>query len=328
MMSLNSQRKPASGMNGNYSKAMTGNAFSTTDGDPLPVTVIILTLNEEENLPNAIKSVRGWAGGGVFVVDSCSVDRTVDVALEHGVEIVQRPFTNFGDQWNWALERLPIKTPWVLKLDADEKVSVGLREEMRKLLSSDPAENAFIVPIHLWFMGKRMHSKIHATRLWRKGKARFSQVLVNEHLLVNGATGHLRASIEHMDSPNLHRWYEKQNRYSTMEAIMRVKGDSLAAKPSLFGTPLERRMFFKKIFYHIPFRYQLKWLDEAFRRRALLDGVIGLAYIRLRIAHYRATELKIREMRLTRNILQLPKTPTGDFDSRVLSSSLQKSVLS
>ncbi len=313
-------------MNGNNSKAMTEDVFPTATMAPLPVTVIILTLNEEENLPNAIESVQSWVEGGVFVVDSCSVDHTVDVALKHGVQIVQRPFTSYGDQWNWALERLPVKTPWVLKLDADEKVSAELREEMGCLLGGDPAENGFVIPIRLWFMGKRMHPKIYATRLWRKGKARFSQVLVNEHLIVDGATGHLRCGIEHMDSPNLHRWYEKQNRYSTMEAIMRVKGEPLAAKSSFFGTPLERRMFLKKLFYRIPFRYQLKWLDEAFRRGALLDGAIGLAYIRLRIEHYRATELKIKEMRLTGNVLQLPKAPAGDFDPRVLSSSLQRGV--
>lgn len=315
-------------MNDMESHTMTKNAFPVAAEDQLPVTVIILTLNEEENLPNAIESVQSWAAGGVFVVDSCSVDRTVDVALQYGVEIVQRPFTSYGDQWNWALERLPIKTPWILKLDADEKVSAELREEMRRLLADGPKENAFIIPIRLWFMGKRMHPKIHATRLWRKAKARFSQVLVNEHLLVDGAAGLLRCNIEHMDSPNLHRWYEKQNRYSTMEAIMRVKGAPLAAKPSLFGTSLERHMFFKKIFYRIPFRYQLKWLDEAFRRGALLDGALGLTYIRLRVDHYRATELKIKEMRRTGNILPLPKAPTGDFDPRVLSSSLQRTVSS
>lgn len=315
-------------MNANARKAFNENTFSSATGVSLPVTVIILTLNEEENLPNAIKSVQGLAQGGVFVVDSCSADRTVDVALEHGANIVQRPFTNYGDQWNWALDRLPIKTPWVLKLDADEMVTAELREEMRTVLARGPAENAFTIPIHLWFMGKRMHPKIHVIRLWRQGKARFSDVLVNEHLLVDGKTGHFRHGIEHLDSPNLHRWYEKQNRYSTMEAIMRVKGDSLADKASFFGTSLQRRKFFKKIFYSIPFRYQLKWLDEAFRRRALLDGAIGLAYIRLRVEHYRAIELKMREMRLTGNILQLPKAPTGDFDSRVLASPLQRSISS
>jgi glycosyltransferase involved in cell wall biosynthesis len=314
-------------MNANSSNKMTKNAFSTTIQDRLPVTVIILTLNEEKNLPNAIKSVQSWAAG-VFVVDSCSVDRTVDVALEHGVNIVQRHFTNYGDQWNWAIDRLPIKTPWVLKLDADEKVSPELREEMRRLLASDPVENAFIIPIHIWFMGKRMHVKIWSARLWRMGKAQFSKVLVNEHLIVDGATRRLQCGIEHIDRHGLYYWHEKQNRYSTMEAIMRVKGESLAAKASIFGSSLERRMFFKKIFYLIPFRYQLKWVDEALRRRALLDGALGLSYIRLRIEHYRMTELKVREMRLTGNILQLPKLPRGDFDPRVLSSSLQTEISS
>ncbi len=314
-------------MHHNEPKVKTEATCSPSSATVLPITVIILTLNEEENLPDAIDSVKNLAKE-VFVVDSCSVDRTVDVALERGVQIVQRPFTNYGDQWNWALERLPIKTPWVLKLDADERVSGSLRQEMRTLLSGDPRESAFIVPIHLRFMGRRMHPQIRTTRLWRSGKARFAKVLVNEHLLVDGAIGHLRCGIEHMDSPNLHRWYEKQNRYSTLEAIMRVKGDPLSAKPALFGTPLERRMFLKNVFYRIPFRYQLKWLDEAFRRRALLDGAIGLAYIRLRVEHYRATELKIKEMELTGNILDFPKVPAGGFDPRVLASPLQRSVSS
>ena len=97
----------------------------------------MLTLNEEYNLPGAIESVKDWAEE-MFIVDSCSTDRTVDIALEHGVQIVQRPFTNFGDQWNFALERLPIKTPWTMKLDPDERVTPELIDEMRELFEGKP----------------------------------------------------------------------------------------------------------------------------------------------------------------------------------------------
>lgn len=290
-----------------------------------PVTVIMLTLNEEFNLSGAIKSIKDWVEE-IFIVDSCSSDGTVDIALEHGVSIVQQTFTHFGDQWNWAIERLPLKTPWVFKLDADERVSAELKEEIEAVVSNEPEENAFVIPVRLWFMGKRMHPKIHAVRLWRRDKARFSHVIVNEHLIVDDTIGRLKNCIEHLDSPNLHRWYEKQNRYTTMEAIMRVKGDALAARPRLFGSPLEWRMMLKKLFYRVPFRYQMQWLHEAFVRGAIWDGAVGRAWIHLRIEIMRSIELKMREMRTTGVVPEIPKAPQGNYDSRVLASPLQKIV--
>ena len=292
----------------------------------LPITVVILTLNEQENLPGAIESVREWASE-VFVVDSCSTDKTVDVSIEHAVEIVQREFTNYSDQWNWAIDRLPIKTPWILKLDADERLSAELKEEIGSVVVREPDENAFAIPVRLWFMGKRMHPRLRVVRLWRLGKARFSDVIVNEHLLVDGATGYLRSCIEHMDSPNLHRWYEKQNRCTTMEAIMRVRGDALAAQPRVLGSPLERRMWLKKMFYRIPFRYQLQWLYEALVRGAIWDGSVGRAWLHLRIECMRAIEYKVNEMRMTGRIPEIPRAAKGDFDPRVLASPLQGLVM-
>jgi glycosyltransferase involved in cell wall biosynthesis len=291
----------------------------------LPVTVIIPTLNEEDNLAGAIESVKDWAQE-IFVVDSLSSDRTIDVALERGVNIVQRSFTSYGDQWRWALEHLPIRTLWVLKLDADERVSPSLAKEVSDCLENNPKEDGFIVRIRLWFLGRPLHAEVRTPRLWRKGKAQFSDCLVNEHLRINGLVGKFRGFIEHFDSANLHRWYEKQNRYTTMEAIMRVKGDSFAAEPRLFGTAIQRRMFFKKHFFHIPFRYQIQWLYEAIWRRALLDGEVGLTWVRLRIEVQRAIELKVEQMRITGNILELHKTSGANFDTRVISSPLQKFV--
>lgn len=293
---------------------------------PVPVTVIMLTLNEEFNLPGAIESVKDWAEE-VFVVDSCSVDKTVDVALGHGVNIVQRPFTDYGDQWNWALKRLPIKTPWVMKLDADERVSPKLKQEIAAAIAVDPREHAFRVPVRLWFMGKPIHARICVVRLWRRGKARFSNVIVNEHILVDGATARLRNYIEHHDSPDLHHWWDKQNRYTTMRAIEIVKGQKLSAEPKLFGTALERHMFFIKVFFRILFRYQLQWIHELFIRGTWRDGWIGLTWTRLRINVRRLCELKVREMRITGRMLEIPKASRGDFDPCVLASPLQKLVM-
>ena len=110
----------------------------------------------------------------------------------------------------------------------------------------------------------------------------FPMCLSNEHPIIDGPVGKLEEILEHYDSPSLHHWYEKQNQYTTMEAIMRVKGASLAVEPKFFGKSLERRMFFKKIFYLIPYRYQLQLLYELFGRGAWRDGSVGLAWARLR----------------------------------------------
>ena len=294
--------------------------------DKLPLNVVMITLNEEENLPGALDSIKDNVQE-IFIVDSCSTDRTVDIALECGVNIVQRCFTNFGDHWNWTLKHLPFSEPWTFILAPDERFSPGLVEEIGNLLSGSPKCGGYTVRWRLWFMGKPLHVLVPVLRLWRTGKCRFSDVIINEHPLIDGPVGKLKGILEHYDSPDLKHWYDKQDRYSTMEAIMMVKGSALAATPRFFGSTLERRMFFKKIFFKVPFRYQLQWLHEVFGRGAWCDGRIGLTWARLRVEVRRMRELKAKEMRLTGVIPQLPKVPPGDFDPRILDSPLQKIVV-
>lgn len=291
----------------------------------IPVTVIMLTLNEEYNLPGAIINIKDWAED-IFIVDSCSTDKTVDIAHEHEVKIIQRPFTNFGDQWNFALDRLPIKTPWTFKLDPDERLTPALVDEIRKLLEGEPECSGYSMDRRLWFMGKPLHVLASVLRLWRTGKCSFSDVLVNEHPVVDGPVGKLKGILEHLDSPDLHHWLDKQNRYTTMLAIQKAKGQSLSAEPKLFGSSLERRMFFIKVFFRIPFRYQLQWLYEVLIRGAWRDGKIGLSWARLRVEARRMRELKTQEMISTGRIPEIPKAAHGDFDPRILSSPLQKLV--
>jgi glycosyltransferase involved in cell wall biosynthesis len=285
----------------------------------------MLTLNEEFHLPGAIKNVKDWAEE-IFIVDSCSTDKTVDIALEQGVKIVQRPFTNFGDQWNFALERLPIKTPWTFKLDPDERLSNDLKTEISNLLQGYPKCCGYEIDRRLWFMGKPLHVLAPVLRLWKTGKCHFSDVIVNEHPLIDGPIGKLKGIMEHLDTPDLHHWWEKQNRYTTMRAIEIANGLDLSAKPKLFGNSLERRVFFIKAFFNVPFRYQIQWVYEMFFRGAWRDGWVGLTWVGLRINVRRLSELKIKEIRLRGRVPKIPKAPKGNFDSRVVSSPLQHSL--
>jgi glycosyltransferase involved in cell wall biosynthesis len=285
----------------------------------------MLTLNEEHHLPDAIENVKPWVEE-IFIVDSCSTDKTVDIALKQGVKIVQRPFTNFGDQWNFAIERLPIKTPWTMKLDPDERVTPELVEEIRRAIQSKDACDGYWIPRRLWFMSNPLHIKQDVLRLWKTGKCRFSDVIVNEHPLINGKIGKLKGIIEHLDSINLHHWMDKQNRFTTMEAIMKVKGDGFAVKPKVLGDLLQRRMFLKKYFYHLPLRFQLFWLYLIFKEGVWRDGSTGRAWAHFRVEVMRMIELKYKEMKRTGRIPDIPRAPHGDFDPRILSSPLQKLV--
>ena len=95
-------------------------------GAPAPVAVIMITLNEAHNLEAVLENLTGWAQE-LYIVDSYSTDQTVEIALKHGVHIVQRSFRGFGDQWNFALNALPIKAPWTMKLDPDERLTPELK---------------------------------------------------------------------------------------------------------------------------------------------------------------------------------------------------------
>ena len=291
----------------------------------LPLSVIMLTLNEQYHLPGVIENVKDWAAD-IFIVDSCSIDRTVDIALEHDVKIVQRPFTNFGDQWNFAINRLPIQTPWTLKLDPDERLSDELKLQIEKVIRNNDAHEGYKFKRRLWFMGKPLHAKQDVVRLWKTSKCRFSNTIVNEHPIIEGNIGSLTGILEHHDSYDLHHWYDKQNRHGTMEAIMRYRGDKLAARTRLFGTPLERRMFLKKMFFKVPLRYFLLYFYHLIGQGAWRNGKTGRAWARLRTEVYRMIELKFEEIQYTKHIPEIPRPEHRDYDHRILASQLQQQL--
>jgi len=120
------------------------------------ISVIILTFNEELNLPTSLGSVAVWADQ-VFIVDSFSNDRTLEVAKKFGVEIHQNSWSDWAIQRNWALDNLPIRNQWVLFLDADERVSTELANEIREALKNVPDEvSGFYINRRFIFLGKEL----------------------------------------------------------------------------------------------------------------------------------------------------------------------------
>ena len=275
----------------------------------------MISLNEAHNLEAVLQNLAGWAQE-VFLVDSYSADNTIDIALKHGVQVVQRRFRGFGDQWNFALRELPITVPWTMKLDPDERLTDELKREIEAATKCETF-SAYRLPIRLYFMGEKLQSVLKLTRLWRTGSVRFSDVKANEHAHCDGLEGELSAEIMHLDSPDLDHWVTKQNRYTTAEAASQFEGRALALPPRLFGTALERRMWLKRHFWKMPGRYLILFLYHLLFLGAWKAGQVGWIWARLRTEVYRLWEYKRYEMeRLGHVPVKIPAHP-GAPDVRV-----------
>ncbi len=268
----------------------------------LPLSVIVLTYNEERNIAHALESVAGFVER-VFVVDSGSTDATIAACSGYdNVEVRRHPFENYGGQWNWAVDSLPIATEWVMKLDADEWVPEQCMREIRDAISSAPSSvGAFALWRKFVFMGrwlKHMVPKCYDVRLWRNGKARFEERSVNEHLIADGDLAYLKEPIMHQDRKGLSAWVWRHNRYSTMEAEEHFRSRRSPSEARLSGSGIARRRFLKeRIWPHLPCKPALHFLHLYVGRLGFLDGREGLAYAKLRYFYYYLIELKKREGR-------------------------------
>lgn len=281
----------------------------------VPVTVVMISLNEAHNMQAVLDNLAGWAAA-VILLDSYSKDATVSLALARGVRVYQRRFRGFGDQWNAALA-LPVTTPWTMKLDPDERLSDELKESLATLMRGGAADS-IDVRRHLHFMGRRMPVSGWLTRVWRTGTCRFSAVQVNEYPLVDGVNVRARGALDHMDSPDLDHWLEKQNRYTTAEAIAATSAAPLSFQPALLGSPLQRRMWLKKNFRHLPGRFLAMFLHCYLVQGAWRAGWVGFAWSRLRADVMRLIHYKSREMQMGRPFGLAPHHGPGEPDPRAV----------
>lgn len=286
-----------------------------------PIAVVMLSLNEAHNMEAVLENLKGWAQQ-VFLVDSYSQDDTIDIALRHGVYVVQRRFRGFGDQWNFALRELPITAPWTMKLDPDERLTDELKQEVKEAVGRQKFD-AYFLYIRLFFMERPLPIRLSLLRLWRTEYANVSNVLVNEHIKIRGGIGNLFSDIEHHDSPDLEHWLDKQNRYTTAEALIAYRQSPLADAPRFMGTAFQRRMWLKKHFHRIPGRFFLFFLYCWLWQGAWRAGWVGYVWARLRSDVMRLIEYKRREMEITGCCLAVkrfygpgqPDTRVAQYDS-------------
>lgn len=185
------------------------------------ISAVIITRNEEAMIGDCLASV-AWADE-IIVLDSGSIDRTVEIATAHGARVAEGgDWPGFGPQKNRAIALAT--GDWILSLDADERVTPELRDEILAAVVADRGMAALEMPRLSSYCGRFMRHggwwPDHVTRLFQRGRARFSDDLVHERLIVDGKIGRLRNHLLHLAFENLEEVLEKVNRYSTSGAEM------------------------------------------------------------------------------------------------------------
>ena len=262
------------------------------ESDTPDLSVIILTFNEEIHLERALKSVASITRQ-VFVIDSYSTDNTIDIARAHGAIALQNKFVSHSRQFNWALENAPIRTKWVMRVDADEVLEDDLVLEIREKMPSVSADVAGVIlkRKHI-FMGRWIRHggryPLFLLRIWRHGQGRVEDRWMDEHIFVSG--GHTINFDGSFSDHNLHDltfFIDKHNKYATREAIEilnRRHGLFASDRPIVPGnTSLQAsaKRSLKEHFYNkLPFQFSalLYFVFRYVAQLGFLDGREGLIY--------------------------------------------------
>jgi glycosyltransferase involved in cell wall biosynthesis len=265
------------------------------------ISVLILTRNEEQDLPACLDSV-SWCDD-LHVFDSESTDRTREIAEARGATVTIRRFDTYARQRNAALQ-LSFRYPWVLVLDADERATPALSAEVQRVIASVPENvSAFRVRRRDFLWGTWLkHAQLTPfyLRLLRLGRVHYTRD-INEIVEVDGDIRELDAPLDHLAfSKGITHWVSKHNQYSSQEAELLASGDAVHAgslRDAFFVRDFsERRVAQKALFYRLPARPLLKWLYMMFLRRAVLDGAAGVMYATLQSFYEYLIEVKCREI--------------------------------
>ncbi|CBN56163.1 MULTISPECIES: glycosyltransferase family 2 protein [Kamptonema] len=303
----------------------------TSTSSKIPVSVLIPAKDEEVNLPACLDSLTRAVE--VFVVDSQSTDRTVEIATSYGVEVVQFYFNNcWPKKKNWSLENLPFRNEWVLIVDCDERIPPELWEEIAEVIQ-DPNFDGYYLNRKVLFLdtwirhgGKYPDWNL---RLFKHKKGRYENLgteavpntgdnEVHEHVILAGQVGYLKNDMLHEDFRNLFHWIERHNRYSNWEArvyynILAGQGDSGTIGANLFGDAVQRKRFLKKLWVWLPFKPMLRFLMFYIFQLGFLDGKAGYIYARLLSQYEYQISAKLYELRYCNGQLnKAEKTKGGD----------------
>ena len=266
-------------------------------------SVLILTLNEERNLPRCLDSLPGC--DDVVVLDSGSTDRTVEIARHAGARVFFRAFDDFAGQRNHAQREIPFRHHWVFHLDADEAMTPALADECRRAAARDDVDGFFVAP-KMIFRGRWIP---HCTdfpapqaRFVRAPEFAFIQVGHGQREAPSMRLDRLASNyLHHLDDNGDAAWLAKHRRYAEEEAAAHLAlGGRQRWRDFLTGDRLLRRRALKQFSYRLPARPALRFFYQYVLRGGFLDGEPGYRYCRL-LARYEGFAVEaLRRLRAAR----------------------------
>ncbi|MCV3217302.1 glycosyltransferase family 2 protein [Plectonema radiosum NIES-515] len=286
------------------------------------LSVYILTYNEELDIAACIESA--MLSDDIIVVDSCSSDRTVEIAKNYPVRVVQHAFESHGKQRSWMLESIAPKYEWVYILEADERMTPELFAECLEAMNN-PDYIGYYVAERVMFMNRWIRYSTqyprYQLRLFRHGKVWFDDYGHTEREVCDGATSFLKETYPHYtSSKGLTRWIEKHNRYSTDEAqetLYQLEHGNVNWLNLFFGkSEVEKRRALKDLSLRLPARPLLRFFYMYFILGGCLDGRAGTAWCTLQAFYEYLILLKVWEMK------HMPK-PVSDIQAAIGENSAQ-----
>jgi len=240
------------------------------------LTIVVPVKNEERNLSACLDNIKSFTH--VVVVDSNSTDRTCEIAAEYGREVVQFTWDGrFPKKRNWLLRTYSFKTPWVMFLDADERLTPKWLEEAEQKLAHSPDDvDAWICYYDNWFMGRllRHGDAMRKTSILRIGAGEYEKIEehgwssldmeIHEHLQVRGEVGVIHAYLEHYDKRSLDNYYKKHEEYANWEAkrYLALKGNySKLTLRQKIKYRLIRQPWFGFAYFFVSYILKGGWLD-------------------------------------------------------------------
>jgi glycosyltransferase involved in cell wall biosynthesis len=278
------------------------------------LTTIILTKNEELNIKECINSVKA-VSKRIVVVDSFSTDKTVEIAQTLGAEIYEHEFVNYGKQFQYALDNIDVKTKWVFRFDADERLTEESASELEKLCveNENTDINGFIFKLEVNFLGKSLkHGGTYPFKklcIFKFGLGYMEDRSMDEQIiLTEGRSIEMKTVSKHIDFRDLTYWIAKHNWYATRAAKDYFDNNGKPGDYSKLDYPAKVRRFVKyKIYYKLPIRLRC-WMYFVYRyifRLGFLDGKEGFFYAFFQAYWYRLlVDAKIHESQKMNNDIE------------------------
>lgn len=267
-------------------------------------SIYILTYNEELDIGPCIESA--MLSDDIIVVDSCSSDRTVEIAKRYPVRVIEHPFESHGKQRTWMLENIAPKNEWVYILEADERMTPELFAECDQATKNTSEYIGYYVAERVIFLNQWIKRSTqyprYQMRLFRHSKVWFTDYGHTEREVCDGNTSFIKETYPHYTcSKGLSRWIDKHNRYSTDEAretLHQLEKGSVSWRNLFFGqTEVERRRALKDLSLRLPARPLIRFLYMYFILGGCLDGRAGFAWCTLQAFYEYLILLKAWEMK-------------------------------